>query len=143
MSRHEVEGQRLRRELGELTQQALAVLQGRPPPPRAQQQQRTPNYDAKLNDALERIRWYQAEIARLRQELEGRKRVNVMGREEDRDPMELLNLIAERRAVLQELSKETASLDQIAVMQHRAEAAHNSMTPAVEERLRRLKDDVQ
>merc|ERR1719171_2066189 len=146
MERQEAEGARLRNELGLLAQRARAALAGegtkqvaKPSSARSKQKD---DSDAQMQDALQKIEWYRAEIKRLRQELEGRERLNLAGGREDRDPMELLNLIAERRAVLKELSKESKGLDRIAEAQRRAEAAQSAMSPEVEERLRKLQEEV-
>jgi len=60
-----------------------------------------------------------------------------------RDPMELLNLLAEKRKELQGLRYDNEGLSKVAEAQRRAEAVRNAVAPEVEERLRRVKDEME
>lgn len=61
----------------------------------------------------------------------------------DRDPMEIPNLLAEKRKDLRALRRSGEGLDRIAAAQRRAEAAQNALSPEIEERLRKGKHRVE
>jgi DNA repair exonuclease SbcCD ATPase subunit len=99
-----------------------------------------------LEAALEKVNWYRHEIKRLRSDLANWDSVgggpgNLVGAQ-DRDPMEAYNLLVERRKELQRLQHNGQGLDKVAAAQKRAEAAQNALSPELEERLRRKKEEV-
>jgi len=78
---------------------------------------------------------------RLRREYEGRDKLGGgPNNPRDKDPMEVQNLLAEKRKELSDLCKVGEGLDRIADAQKRAEAAQNALSPEVAERLARMKD---
>mmetsp|Transcript_9775 Transcript_9775/g.25651 ORF Transcript_9775/g.25651 Transcript_9775/m.25651 type:complete len:292 (+) Transcript_9775:70-945(+) len=150
LERHRQEALRARREVESLVQQARALLHG----DAASRQPRRPSHakglerERELEATLEKIEWYRREVKRLRQEVEGcyDARVGIgngPGSARERDPMELQNLITEKRKELDSLRKSGEGLDRIAEAQRRAEAAQNSLSPEIQEKLARTKADVE
>eukprot|EP00411_Alexandrium_monilatum_P040615 CAMPEP_0175410652 /NCGR_PEP_ID=MMETSP0095-20121207/41723_1 /TAXON_ID=311494 /ORGANISM="Alexandrium monilatum, Strain CCMP3105" /LENGTH=281 /DNA_ID=CAMNT_0016709617 /DNA_START=42 /DNA_END=883 /DNA_ORIENTATION=- len=145
----EEEGLRLREKVEELLRQARLILHGdapSKPSPRPAIAKRAER-EQELERALEKADWYRQEIKRLQKELDARGAArgggSALGDPQERDPMELQNLLAEKRKDLQQLKRSGEGLDRIAEAQRRAEAAQNSMTPENAERLQRAKDEVE
>jgi len=150
-SRHQKEADRLRSEIEELVQQARVMLHGQDPrsrlPPKPLEGKRAVR-ENQLEACLEKANWYRQEIKRLRKDVESWDRVCGGGRSteqqaQDRDPMETYNLLVERRKELQRLQHNGQGLDRVAAAQRRAEVEQNAMSPDVEDRLRRAKDEVE
>lgn len=120
---------------------------GRPPPRPSQKPEgvaRRAERERELQGCLEKVDWYRREIKLLRQELDSRD--HVLGGPtdpRDRDPMELQNVLAERRKELLQLQRSGEGLERLAAAQRRAEAAQNALRPEVEERLQRAKKEVE
>lgn len=148
--RHQAEADRLRAEIEQLVKRARLLLHGqpnaaRPPVPRAPQHPRRAERDKELEQALEKADWFRNEIKRMRQELAARDQMVQTpwpADSTDRDPMELYNLLAEKRRELQQLKIATEGLDRAAEAQRKAENAQNYVPPELEERLRRTKQEV-
>lgn len=144
--RHQAEAYRLRSEIEELVRQARALLYGEdhnrrfPPRPAAGKRADRQN---ELEAALEKADWYRRDIKRLRRELESSYISKGPAEAKDRDPMEVHNLLCERRQELQRIQRSGEGLDRVAAAQRRAEAAQNALTPEIEDRLRRTKDEVE
>eukprot|EP00439_Symbiodinium_sp_Y106_P007073 s6389_g1.t1 len=146
--RHQAEATRLRSEIEQLVQRARLLLHGdaankplapRPPHPRRAERER------ELEEALEKAEWYRREIKRMRQELESRDRHSQMSNPwdaRDKDPMELYNLLAERRKELQQLQRVSEGLEHAAEVQRKAENAQSAVRPEIEERLQKVKMEV-
>lgn len=60
----------------------------------------------------------------------------------DKDPMELYNLLAERRKELQQLQRVSEGLEHAAEVQRKAENAQSAVRPEIEERLQKVKMEV-
>lgn len=148
-NRHQKEATRLRTELEELTRQAKAILHGQEQqsrPPRPPANGKRAEREKELEAALEKVNWYRHEIKRLRSDLASWDNIgggpgNLVGAQ-DRDPMEAYNLLVERRKELQRLQRNGQGLDKVAAAQKRAEAEQNALSPEIEERLRRKKEEV-
>jgi len=149
--RHEAEAERLRTEIEQLVKRARLLLHGqpnaaRPPVPRAPQHPRRAERDKELEQTLEKADWFRREIKRMRQELETRDQMVQTpwpADSSDRDPMELYNLLAEKRRELQQLKMSTEGLDRAAETQRKAESAQSYVPPELEEKLRRTKQEVE
>eukprot|EP00927_Polykrikos_kofoidii_P054345 TRINITY_DN48773_c0_g1_i1.p1 TRINITY_DN48773_c0_g1~~TRINITY_DN48773_c0_g1_i1.p1 ORF type:complete len:371 (+),score=77.67 TRINITY_DN48773_c0_g1_i1:98-1210(+) len=100
--------------------------------------------DQEMEVTLEKTEWYRKENKLLRQQVEGayNRRPSGPSDPRERDPMELQNLLVERRKELQRLKKDGAGLDRVAEAQRRAETTQNSINPEVEAKLRRMKGQV-
>lgn len=140
---------RLREKVAELLRQARVLLHGdaqSKPSPRPVLAKRAER-EQELEKALEKADWYRQEIRRLQKELDSRGAARGGGNpswdQQERDPMELQNLLAEKRKELQQLKRSGDGLDRIAEAQRRAEAVQNSMTPENAEKLQRIKDEVE
>ncbi|CAE7301439.1 unnamed protein product [Symbiodinium natans] len=147
--RHQAEAARLRSEIEQLVQRARLLLHGdaankplapRPPHPRRAERER------EMEEALEKAEWYRREIKRMRQELENRDRHSQMSNPwdaRDKDPMELYNLLAERRKELQQLQRTSEGLEHAAEVQRKAESAQSAVRPEIEEQLQKAKAEVE
>mmetsp|Transcript_107232 Transcript_107232/g.277474 ORF Transcript_107232/g.277474 Transcript_107232/m.277474 type:complete len:331 (-) Transcript_107232:112-1104(-) len=146
VERHQAEAARLRSEIEVLVRQARLLLNGdayigRPPPPAVAKRAER---EKELESCLEKVDWHRREIKRLRQELENRDQVAASLKDpRDRDPMELQNLLAERRRELQKLQHSGEGLDRVASAQRRAEAEQNALRPEVEEKLSKMRREVE
>eukprot|EP00930_Biecheleria_cincta_P093112 TRINITY_DN83275_c0_g1_i1.p1 TRINITY_DN83275_c0_g1~~TRINITY_DN83275_c0_g1_i1.p1 ORF type:complete len:317 (-),score=68.95 TRINITY_DN83275_c0_g1_i1:58-1008(-) len=148
--RHQAEAERLRTEIEQLVKRARLLLHGqpnaaRPPMPRAPHPRRAER-DKELEQALEKADWFRREIKRMRQELDTRDQMVQTpwpADSTDRDPMELYNLLAEKRRELQQLKLATEGLDRAAEAQRKAESAQSYVPPELEEKLRRTKHEVE
>lgn len=149
--RHREEAMRLRAKVEALVQQARLLLHGdgagRQPPSQRPMIAKRVEREQELEKALEKTNWYQRELKRLKRELESSVvRVggnNAMGDPQERDPLELQNLLAEKRKELQRLRKSGEGLDQMQERQRRAEEAQNKVSPENQERLNRIKGEVE
>lgn len=144
--RHRAEAGRLRAEIEALVRQARLLLNGEPPrggrPPRPHPPPLRGRYaerEQELETVLERADWYRRDIRRLQRELDAAGGND--GR--DRDPMELPNLIAEKKRELGRLRRSGEGLDRVAEAQRRAEAEQNALSPQVEEKLKQIKNEVE
>lgn len=146
---HQEEVSHLRAKVEELVRQARVLLHGEahskvsPRPLLAKRAER----EQELEKALEKADWYRHEIKRLQKEVETRGGArgggNPIGDPQERDPMELQNLLAQKRKELHRLKRSGEGLDRIAEVQRRAEAEQNSMTPGNAEKLNRAKEEVE
>mmetsp|Transcript_38961 Transcript_38961/g.70330 ORF Transcript_38961/g.70330 Transcript_38961/m.70330 type:complete len:326 (-) Transcript_38961:112-1089(-) len=153
-SRHQAEAARLKKEIEHLVKRARLLLHGepnaaRPPAPRAPHPRRAER-ERELEQALEKADWFRQEIKRMRQELESRDHnANPASwpaeyREStDRDPMELYNLIVEKRKDLQHVQRTTEGLERVAEVQRKAQNIQNLVRPEVHERLRKVSNEVE
>jgi len=153
-SKHQAEAARLRKEIEHLVKRAQLLLHGepnasRPPAPRAPHPRRAER-EKEMEQALEKADWFRQEIKRMRQELDSRDHnANPAAwpaeyREtSDRDPMELYNLIAEKRRELQQLHHVTEGLERVAEAQRKAQSAQNFVRPEIHERLRKITNEVE
>mmetsp|Transcript_50050 Transcript_50050/g.116803 ORF Transcript_50050/g.116803 Transcript_50050/m.116803 type:complete len:291 (-) Transcript_50050:33-905(-) len=145
--RHQAEAARLRSEIEQLVQRARLLLHGdaaKPPAPRAPHPRRAER-ERELEEALEKADWFRREIKRMRQELESRDRhahVSNPYDSRDKDPMELYNLLAERRKELHQLQRVSEGLEHAAEVQRKAESAQSAVRPEIEERLQKAKMEV-
>lgn len=135
--RHQAEAARLRAEIEELVQRARLLLRGessRPPAPRPHP--RRAERDRELEDALG---------SAFRQELESRDHYPSSNPwdSRDKDPMELYNLLAEKRKELQQLQRVTEGLEHAAEVQRKAESEQSFVRPEIEERLQKAKLEVE
>jgi len=145
VERHQAEAARLRSEIEELVKQARLLLNGdaymgRQPMPNVGKRAER---EKELESCLEKVDWHRREIKRLRQELDSKDQVSGGSKgQRDRDPMELQNLLAERRRELQKLQHSGEGLDRVASAQRRAEAEQNALRPEVEEKLAKMQKEV-
>ncbi|CAK8999547.1 unnamed protein product [Durusdinium trenchii] len=143
--RHQAEAARLRAEIEQLVQRARLLLRGessRPPAPRAPHPRRAER-DRELEQALEKADWFRREIRRMRQELESREPSSNPWDSRDKDPMELYNLLAEKRKELQQLQRVSEGLEHAAEVQRKAESEQSFVRPEIEERLQKAKLEVE
>lgn len=145
--RHQAEAARLRAEIEQLVQRARLLLRGessRPPAPRAPHPRRAER-DRELEQALEKADWFRREIRRMRQELESRDHYPSSNPwdSRDKDPMELYNLLAEKRKELQQLQRVSEGLEHAAEVQRKAESEQSFVRPEIEERLQKAKLEVE
>lgn len=145
VAKHEAEVARLREQVSSLVQQARVLLHGDAAlrlqkPIHAKRAER----ERELEETLEKAERYRREVKKLRPQLDAcyDPHLAALGAEE-RDPMELQNLIVEKRKDLQRLKKNGEGLDKIAEAQQRAERAQNALSPELEEKLRKAKADVE
>jgi len=148
IARHKEEATRLRAEVEALVQRARVLLHGEAhsKPPQAKSGKRAER-EHELEAALEKAEWYRKESKRLQQELASveERPVGLANAADVRghDPMELQNLVAQKRKELHNLKKSGEGLDKIARAQRKAEAAQNALSPQVEERLKHAKEEVE
>ncbi|CAK8999310.1 EF-hand domain-containing protein [Durusdinium trenchii] len=75
----------------------------------------------------------------MRQELESREPSSNPWDSRDKDPMELYNLLAEKRKELQQLQRVSEGLEHAAEVQRKAESEQSFVRPEIEERLQKAK----
>mmetsp|Transcript_29374 Transcript_29374/g.67613 ORF Transcript_29374/g.67613 Transcript_29374/m.67613 type:complete len:960 (-) Transcript_29374:113-2992(-) len=147
VERYQAEAAQLRGEVEQLVQQARVLLHGEhrarlPPRP---SNPRHAARDQELEEVLERTEWFKQENKKLREELQGLEQ-RFLHRPTDpseRDPMELVNRLTERRKELQRLRQLGQGLSKVAERQKRAELAQNALTPEMQARIKRVKDEVE
>eukprot|EP00913_Durusdinium_trenchii_P035499 g33220.t1 len=128
--RHQAEAARLRAEIEQLVQRARLLLRGessRPPAPRAPHPRRAER-DRELEQALEKADWEPS---------------SNPWDSRDKDPMELYNLLAEKRKELQQLQRVSEGLEHAAEVQRKAESEQSFVRPEIEERLQKAKLEVE
>eukprot|EP00933_Yihiella_yeosuensis_P037893 TRINITY_DN31892_c0_g1_i1.p1 TRINITY_DN31892_c0_g1~~TRINITY_DN31892_c0_g1_i1.p1 ORF type:complete len:384 (+),score=82.55 TRINITY_DN31892_c0_g1_i1:173-1153(+) len=147
--RHQAEAAKLRGEIEELVKKARILLHGepgaaaRPSAPR-QPHPRRAERDSQLEQALEKADWFRREIKRMRQELENRDHLSGGPADpRDRDPMELYNLLAEKRRELQVVQRSVEGFDRAVEAQQKADDAHKALRPDVKDRLEKVRDEVE
>jgi len=147
-NRHQKEADRLRHEIEDLVRQAKILLHGPEPksrlPPRPTGGKRAER-EKELEVTLEKANWYRHEIKKLRRDLESWDRVSnfACNGATERDPMETYNLLVEKRKELHRLQRNGHGLDRVVAAQRRAEAEQNTLSPDIEDRLHRAKDEVE
>lgn len=138
----------MRAEVEALLRQARVLLRGEAPPvsgrrPIALHPKRLER-DQQLEIALERADWHRREIRRLRADLENREKMHGHQVDpRDRDPMELHNLLVEKRKELQRIQRNIESMEHVNEVQRRAEVKDSALRPEVYEKLQRLKMEVE
>jgi hypothetical protein len=140
--RHQAEAAKLRTEVEELLRQAKVLLHGPQDPEKPQRLYAGNNVKAAAREremvtALEKCDWYRRDMKRLQRDLDG-----CFG-PMTRDPMELQNLLTEKRKELQRLKKNGEGLDKIAEAQRRGEKDQSAVNPELEEKLRFVKGEVE
>lgn len=144
MNSHE-EATTLRSEIDELVRQAKVLLYGegraaRPPKPgNARRMER----EQQLEAALERNDWYRRDNRRLRKDIEVLEQQEVVLDGHEKDPVELQNLLSQRRKELLLLRKNGEGLDRIAEVQRRAEVEQKALRPSVNHRLQSGKSEIE
>jgi len=92
-----------------------------------------------FDNFFERRAWYHVEIKRMRQDMEKRERIaSAIFERLGRDPMEVCNLVVERKRELQRVLRVGESLDRVRRGQRKAESVQNALRPEVARCLSRM-----
>eukprot|EP00929_Paragymnodinium_shiwhaense_P123486 TRINITY_DN9739_c0_g1_i3.p1 TRINITY_DN9739_c0_g1~~TRINITY_DN9739_c0_g1_i3.p1 ORF type:complete len:275 (+),score=102.10 TRINITY_DN9739_c0_g1_i3:73-897(+) len=152
-TRHQAAAEKLRAEVAALVEQARVLLHGDAGKAIGDRKAGYKGAAAisaaarqnEMEHALERTEFLRKENRKLKRQLEGVwDRVgNGPSNPHDRDPMEIQNMLADKRRELQRLRKSGEGLDRLADAQRRAEAEGNRLSPKVEERMRKVKGELE